>query len=238
MKKFLTLAFFAHCTLAALAQNGIVKGRVIDARTFKPLPFATVYMNQTTIGTITNDKGDFLMNEVPVGRYDLVVSYVGYQPYQSRVLVNDSTAINLSIKMAVSTTNLDEILVRGKKDDKWAALYEKFQKQFFGISPYTSECKIINPWVLDFREDGNGTLTATASLPLQIENLGLGYTITCQLKDFIVGPSLYKINGTYQFTEALTADATLSELSAFAKGECVPGISTAPHEVHRCRKST
>jgi TonB-dependent SusC/RagA subfamily outer membrane receptor len=212
MKHISLVAAFLCSALITLAQPGTVKGRIIDARTYKPLPFATVYMNQTTLGTVTDDKGDFLMNSIPVGRYDLVVSYVGYQPYQTRVIVNDSVAVTVSIKMSASTTNLEEILVRGKKDSKWALLYEKFQNQFFGVSPYTAECKINNPWVLDFTEDSNGNLIATAALPLEIENLGLGYNITCQLKEFTVGPALYKINGTYRFSEAQTLDATLSEL--------------------------
>ncbi len=194
------------------SQTGIVKGRVIDARSFKPLPFATVYMNQTTIGSVTNNNGDFVIQNIPVGRYDLVVSYVGYQAYQSRVIVNDSIPVTMSIKLSPSTTNLNEILVRGKKDNAWVALYEKFQRHFFGVSPYTSECRIVNPWVLDFIEDNNGILTASASLPIEIENLGLGYTITCQLKDFAAGANLYKINGTYRFLEAHTSDTILAEL--------------------------
>lgn len=213
MKKF-AIAILAFICLSSFthAQTGTVKGRIIDAKTFKPLAFATVYMNQTTIGTVTNDQGDFNMQNVPVGRYDLVVSYVGYQPYQSRVTVNDSIPVTMSIKMIVSTTNLDEVLVRGKKDAQWNALYDKFRRQFFGVSPYTADCKILNPWVLDFSEDRNGILSAKASLPVEIENLGLGYTITCTLKEFQAGTNLYRISGTYRFTEAATFDSTLSAL--------------------------
>ncbi len=213
MKKLVTTVFVLICASSlTLAQTGSIKGRVIDAKTFKPLPFATVYMNQTTIGTVTNNEGDFDIQNVPVGRYDLVVSYVGYQPYQSRVAINDSIPVTMSIKMVLSTTNLDEVLIRAKKDDKWNSLYDKFRRQFFGVSPYTAECKILNPWVLDFTEDATGILSAKASLPIEIENLGLGYNITCTLKEFMAGPNLYKISGTYRFVEAATLDTTLSSL--------------------------
>ena len=194
------------------AQTGIIKGRVIEAKSFKPLPFATVYLNQTTIGTVTNSEGDFQLQNIRSGSYDLVVSYVGYQQYQMQVTVNDSIPVNTSIKMTISTTNLQEVLVKAKKDDKWNVLYDKFQKQFFGVSPYTAECKILNPWVLDFTEDAAGLLNAKSILPIEIENLGLGYNITCQLKDFVAGPNVYKIAGTYRFTEAATYDTTLSAL--------------------------
>jgi len=198
--------------LTSHAQTGSVKGRVIDAKTFKPLAFATVYMNQTTLGTVTNEQGDFDMKNIPVGMFDLVVSYLGYQPYQTRVTINDSIPVTMSVKMVASTTNLEQVLVKAKKDDQWNVLYNKFQKQFFGVSPYTSQCKILNPWVLEFSEDSNGILSAKASLPIEIENLGLGYTITCTIKEFQSGADVYKISGTYRFTEAATADQTLSEL--------------------------
>ena len=212
MKKSTLFLCLLFCISTSLAQQGIIKGRVIEARSFKPLAFATVYLNQTTIGTVTDDQGDFAIQNVRAGDYDLVVSYVGYQHYQSRITVNDSIPVTMSIKMTVSTTNLSEVLVRAKKDDKWNVLYDKFQKQFFGVSPYTTECRILNPWVLEFGEDAKGLLTAKAALPIEIENLGLGYNITCELKNFAVGSNIYTISGTYRFQEAATIDTTLSAL--------------------------
>ncbi|HEX8061573.1 MAG TPA: TonB-dependent receptor plug domain-containing protein, partial [Cyclobacteriaceae bacterium] len=91
--------------------------------------------------------------------------------------------------------------------------YAKFVKEFFGVSPHIKECRITNPWVLEFTEEPNGRLLkAKASQPVRIENLGLGYIITCQLKEFTVGPNIYKISGTYRFEEAATTDTTLGAL--------------------------
>lgn len=190
--------------------QGTINGRVIDSKTFKALPYATVYLNQTTIGTSTNDKGEFKLHPVKPGVYDLVVSYIGYQAFQTKVNVNDSIPLTLSIKLQPSVTDLKEVLVKGKKDSRWLALYEKFKTQFFGISPYTRQCTISNPWVLELTQDASGALKATASLPLQIENPGLGYSITCQLKDFVSDAGTYLINGTFQFTEAQTLDSALN----------------------------
>src|ERR1041385_5880006 len=201
------ISFIFLCVLAcsSLCAQSIIQGRIIEAKSFKPLPFATVYLNQTTIGTVTDDKGDFIMKDVRAGDYDIVVTYLGYQTYQSRISVNDSTPLSLSIKMVLATTNLNEVSVKSKKDDQWNTRYKKFEKEFFGVSPYAKECKINNPWVLEFTEDANGLLKAKASSPIVIENLGLGYLITCQLKEFVVGPNVYKIFGTYRFQEAASA---------------------------------
>ncbi len=152
------------------------------------------------------------MKGVRAGDYDLVVAYLGYQTYQQRISVNDSIPVSLSIKMVVLTTNLSEVTVKSKKDDQWNIRYKKFEREFFGISPYSKECKIVNPWVLEFTEDAKGLLVAKASQPLEIENLGLGYKLTCQLKEFATGTNVYKISGTYRFEEASTSDTTLSAL--------------------------
>jgi TonB-dependent SusC/RagA subfamily outer membrane receptor len=215
------LCLLAGC-FSATAQ-GTIQGRIIEAKSFKPLPFATVYLNQTTIGAVTDNKGDFIMKNVRAGDYDLVVTYLGYQTYQSRVSVNDSIPLSLSIKMVALTTNLNEVTVRSKKDDQWNARYRKFQNEFFGISPHSKECKITNPWVLEFTEDTKGLLTAKASSPVRIENLGLGYIITCQLKEFMVGPGVYKISGTYRFEEAASLDTTLQALWKTRRQEAYRG---------------
>ncbi|MEJ0032502.1 MAG: carboxypeptidase-like regulatory domain-containing protein [Bacteroidota bacterium] len=211
MKKPAIFLSLLLCTTIAFAQ-GIVQGRILEAKTFKPLPFATVYLNQTTIGTVTDEKGDFILKSVHTGDYDLVVTYLGYQTYQTRISVSDETPVSLSIKMVVLSTNLNEVTVKSKKDDQWNIRYKKFEREFFGISPYAKECKILNPWVLEFNEDAKGLLSAKTSLPLEIENLGLGYKLTCQLKEFAVGPNVYKISGTYRFEKASTPDSTLRSL--------------------------
>lgn len=213
-------------SIASYAQTGIVKGRIIDAKTFQPLPFATVYLNQTTYGSRTNDEGDFTIPNIPAGNYELIVTYLGYQPYQSRVAITDNNPLSMSIKLITSSTNLNEVLVKAKKDSQWNTLFDKFKKQFFGVSPYAYTCKILNPWALEFSEDAKGILTAKANLPLEIENPGLGYTITCTLKEFQTGPNLYKIAGTYQFTEAATFDSTLNALWNSRREEVYRGSPT------------
>lgn len=212
MRSLITATLTLAITLAGYAQTGIVQGRITDARTLKPLPYATVYLNQTTIGASTNNEGDYELKSVPPGRYDLVISYVGYQTYQARIVVTDSATTHISIKLIPSATNLAEVTVTAKKDDKWKSTFRKFEKYFFGVSQYTEQCKILNPWVLDFKEDSEGNITAKASAPLRIENVGLGYNITSQLRECVVGPTMYKIIGVYRFEEAMTMDTTLNTL--------------------------
>lgn len=61
--------------------KGVLRGTVIDRDSEVPLPFATVIVLNTNplIGTMTNDKGQFRIDKLPVGRHTLKFSYVGYE---------------------------------------------------------------------------------------------------------------------------------------------------------------
>ncbi|EMR01211.1 carboxypeptidase-like regulatory domain-containing protein [Cesiribacter andamanensis] len=54
-------------------------GRVVDQLSKQPLPYATVQLKGTSIGTITDEEGVFHLHNLCVSEFDLQVSYVGYK---------------------------------------------------------------------------------------------------------------------------------------------------------------
>lgn len=195
--------------LSVLAQTGVIKGKVSDRENLKPLPFASVYINYTTYGTTTNTDGTYVLDHLPTGEQELVVSFVGYRSYHARINVNDSIPTVLNITLQPETTQLHEVQVNSAKDEDWKRHYQEFLRLFFGKSPYAPSCKIYNPWVLEFKDESNGDLTATATAPLVIENEALGYNITYQLTDFRAGLLSYIITGYVHFREMASNDTTL-----------------------------
>ena len=66
-----------------------------------------------------------------------------------------------------------------------ARLYDMFKSLFLGYSPYTDQCKILNPDVINIDYDkSTRTLTATSSDFIEIENRALGYKIKYLLSSF------------------------------------------------------
>ncbi len=63
-----------------LAQAGTVSGKITDARTGEPLPYANVVILGTQMGNISKDDGTFTITNVPPGTYELQASYIGYNP--------------------------------------------------------------------------------------------------------------------------------------------------------------
>ena len=76
-KSFLLLIFY-FSTSATFAQITKIMGKVTDAETHEPIPFASVYFAGTTIGVSSDFEGNFSL-ETKTPSDSLIVSYVGYQ---------------------------------------------------------------------------------------------------------------------------------------------------------------
>ena len=115
MKKMLaTLMAYIVCAAGASAQTfQTVRGTVCESATGAPIEFATVMVAdaELPIGTTTDSIGGFSM-KVPVGRHNIQVSYLGYEPViLKEVLVGSSKEVVLNIGMTESPTSLNEVVV-------------------------------------------------------------------------------------------------------------------------------
>ena len=88
----------------------IVRGRVRDKQSLKPLPFASVAMNGAFLGTICNEKGYFSLRIPSHLKVDtLLISYVGY--YTSKIAL-DSNNNELDVRLLQGVVSIQEVVVR------------------------------------------------------------------------------------------------------------------------------
>lgn len=117
MKKLFTsipllIAFFVSlCPLGVLAQNGSVKGKVIDEKS-EPVSYATVQLKGTAYGANTDDDGMYEISNVPIGSYTLEISYVGYSTFDQAVQVTAGSTV-LNIQLKTDYLSLNEVVVVG-----------------------------------------------------------------------------------------------------------------------------
>ncbi len=221
MRYLLLFLLLIGGAITSSAQQGTLRGRVIDSESLAPLPFANVYFNYTSKGTSTNTEGEFVINN-DAGVHELVVSFVGYKTYQVKIKITADETKHLVIKL--STAVLSEIQVVAKRDKQWDQQLDKFKRMFLGNSGNTSQCTIVNPWVLDFKED-KGIFIARATTPLYIENMGMGYNIFYQLSNFSIGPTHFSISGTVRFQEMQSSDTSVQSLWVKKREEFYSGSS-------------
>ncbi|MFD3001405.1 carboxypeptidase-like regulatory domain-containing protein [Pontibacter toksunensis] len=170
-------------SLSALGQQHVVQGRVVDELTEKPLEFVSVYVNTTTIGTSTNEAGAFSL-KLPDGHYELIVSYLGYEPIIYPV---NTAALPKSIvfKLRPKENALQEVVVKGMHDKQWYDNLAVFKEKFLGLSEFGRQSKLLNPEILTITFDSEaGLLEVQADEPLQIRNEALGYKMEYLLTDF------------------------------------------------------
>jgi len=59
--------------------NTLIFGRVVDKDTNEPIVGANVFLKDYNIGAATDIYGNYLINDIPPGIYDIKVTYVGYK---------------------------------------------------------------------------------------------------------------------------------------------------------------
>jgi hypothetical protein len=176
--------FIMLLPLFSEAQSGIT-GRVIDKGNKKPVAHANVFLNNATIGSESLGDGTFELRNIKPGKYQLVVSIVGFETYHQNILINDGILRIPDIEINTKIIALNEVIIKVKSDPNRARNYEWFKENFLGNSEFSKECKILNPNVLDLNYDeATKTLTASSYDFLVIENNALGYKIKYLVTDF------------------------------------------------------
>ena len=105
----LLLLLISFCTQAA-----VLKGRVTDENG-EALPFATLYIQNTTIGTATNEQGFYQINLEP-GTYQIVFQYVGYRAKTEQVEIG-TTEVVRNVKLTLDVYSLREVEVKANDKD-------------------------------------------------------------------------------------------------------------------------
>lgn len=93
-----------------------IKGSVYDYQTQQILPGSTIRLVDTQLGAVVKSNGDFIINNVPVGRYNISVSSVGYEPFVQQIVVTSGRDVVLNIQLNQSFIETDELVVTANKN--------------------------------------------------------------------------------------------------------------------------
>lgn len=179
------LAIFCMAQLVCRGQAATVTltGTVTDELTGELLPFANVYINNSSIGTTTNEKGAYTLANLPIGNLDVAVSYLGYAPIKQTLRFEQPGRKTVLFKMRQGV-ELASAVVYAKRSKKWQQRFKIVTRELLGTGRFAKSCKILNPEVLRITMEDNGHLLAQSTSPLKIENRALGYLIYQDLSDF------------------------------------------------------
>ena len=109
------LLFLFSCDIFPQNLTQTIKGTVKDMDSQITLPGAAVIIldSEPLIGTVTDAEGNFRLTGIQVGRYNLQVSYIGYETAViSEVLVMSGKEVVLNVGLKESATNLQQVEVK------------------------------------------------------------------------------------------------------------------------------
>jgi hypothetical protein len=170
--------------LLAQFSGSTLSGSVRDSATGKPVPGVSVFLNSTSKGSVTRDDGTFVISGIPPGRYQLIVSAIGYATISMEITTRHLPP-SLKITLHNQASELAAVTVEPYLKNGWKKWGKLFWDNFIGTTDNASSCTIRNKDALRFRYYlKSRKLTVSAIEPLIITNKALGYDLEYRLESF------------------------------------------------------
>ncbi len=113
--KNIMLLWFLFFSQVGLSQNltQTIRGYIYDSYNHNALEGASIALLDTEFGTTTDFNGSYRMEEIPVGRYSLQVSFVGYETLTiSEILLESGKEMVLEIALTEASSSLKEVVIK------------------------------------------------------------------------------------------------------------------------------
>ena len=117
----INILFLASTQL--IATNYTVSGHVYDKNNGNPLVGANVFIDQTAIGSATNEDGFYELKSMKAGSYKIKSAYIGYETFSDSLLLNsDTTEIIVDFNLVYKTIEGNEVLVTAQAKGQMNAI--------------------------------------------------------------------------------------------------------------------
>jgi outer membrane receptor for ferrienterochelin and colicins len=138
--KLLSLLVFLAISFNIQAQTAILKGKLTSEN--KPVEFANVGLKGTNYGSASDTSGVFVIKNIPVGTYTVIVSVIGYDRVEKIVTFSENETRVLNFELISNSSSLDELVISGtmqevSKMDSPVPV-EVYTSEFFKANPTPS----------------------------------------------------------------------------------------------------
>lgn len=117
IKKTISTILLVGVSMMLFAQTGSVYGTVRSEE--GSVEFASVFLENTTFGVQTNQKGNFKITDIPYGKYVVIASYIGFQSVQQTIEINAVTqVVQLDFNLTERSMEFEAVVVTGTKTFK------------------------------------------------------------------------------------------------------------------------
>ena len=128
MKKYLLVLVSLCCALLpALAEHpeypelrksdANIIGHILDKKTNEHLPYITVALKGTTIGTVTDATRQYFLKNLPEGNFVLEISSVGYKTISRNVTLKKGKTLEENFEIEEDAIALDGVVVSANRSE-------------------------------------------------------------------------------------------------------------------------
>lgn len=120
MKKYLFISFILLISALSLKAQQKTDANIFgDVQTKgEHLPYVTIKVVGTNIGTSTDETGHYMLTNLPEGKHEIEVHYVGFKRQRKTITLKKKETIELNFELEESSLTLDEVVVTGTKTAK------------------------------------------------------------------------------------------------------------------------
>ena len=111
---FLLLAVLGNAPIFGQNDGGYIYGKILGNE--QPLPFANVYIKNTTNGTTANINGDYRL-ELPAGNHTIVFQHLGFRKGEKNVDITAGKSLQLNVQLQRDEYVLHEVTVTASDED-------------------------------------------------------------------------------------------------------------------------
>jgi outer membrane receptor for ferrienterochelin and colicins len=121
MKKILlVLVILLLCSIAGFAQNipdEHVTGHVLNKASKEYIPFINISIKGTTLGTVTDATGHYFLKNLPIGKFTIVVSGVGYKTIEKELDLTSVKSVEMNFEMEEDQIMLESVVVSANRNE-------------------------------------------------------------------------------------------------------------------------
>lgn len=112
MRNIFLVIYFGFCAiLFSQVKNASLSGFVYDASNGEVLIGANIYLKGINLGTSTNLNGYYVIPNIPPSSYELVVSYIGYKKFKTKIEFHSGENKRLDISLTPTVIESEEVVV-------------------------------------------------------------------------------------------------------------------------------
>lgn len=107
------------------AQTGSIRGRIFDKQAGEPVFGANVWLQGTSLGSASDFDGKYFIRSVPEGKYNLTISYIGYNTVTLDVNVQAGKTLELDVTLEAKTLSGETVVITAQAEGQLSAINQQ-----------------------------------------------------------------------------------------------------------------